>query len=106
MNMFSGKVEIWTECCSSSTETCLLNWKCLLISIYSLKALNLTVVTHRPDIINYGSLRPNQHEANLNNAFNVAEESLGIAKLLDAEGMRTFFMVTHFNIFLSDPHHI
>ena len=42
---------------------------------------------HRPDIINYGSLRPNQHEANLNNAFNVAEESLGIAKLLDAEGI-------------------
>ena len=54
--------------------------------------LFLTVVIYRPDIINYGSLRPNQHEANLNNAFNVAEESLGIAKLLDAEGMIiTFF---------------
>ena len=50
----------------------------------------LTVITYRPDLINYGSLRPNQHEANLNNAFNVAEESLGIAKLLDAEGMITF----------------
>ena len=40
----------------------------------------------RPDIINYSLLRPNQHEANLNNAFNIAEESLGITKLLDAEG--------------------
>ena len=40
----------------------------------------------RPDVINYGRLRPNQHEANLNNAFNVAEEILGITKLLDAEG--------------------
>ena len=42
---------------------------------------------YRPDILNYGTLRPNQHEANLNNAFNVAEESLGIAKLLDPEGI-------------------
>lgn len=45
----------------------------------------------RPDIINYGTLRPSQHEANLNNAFNVAEERLGIAKLLDAEGCYHYF---------------
>ena len=87
-----GKLKYEQHAVLVSTDTRLLNWKCLLIlSIYSLKAFNLTVVTHRPDIINYGSLRPNQHEANLNNAFNVAEESLGIAKLLDAEGMITFF---------------
>ena len=51
---------------------------------------------YRPDIINYSSLRPNQHEANLNNAFNVAEESLGIAKLLDAEGTIIFFTLMTF----------
>lgn len=45
----------------------------------------------RPDIINYGTLRPSQHEANLNNAFNAAEERLGIAKLLDAEGCLPLF---------------
>jgi len=72
-------------------------------SIYSLKALNhylscFSLFPYRPDIVNYGSLRPNQHEANLNNAFNVAEESLGIAKLLDAEGM-IIFLYTFFNIF-------
>ncbi|XP_068689103.1 spectrin beta chain-like isoform X1 [Montipora foliosa] len=48
-------------------------------------AFNALLHKHRPDVINYGMLRPNQHEANLNNAFNVAEESLGITKLLDAE---------------------
>ncbi|KAK2560477.1 Spectrin beta chain [Acropora cervicornis] len=48
-------------------------------------AFNALIHKHRPDVINYGRLRPNQHEANLNNAFNVAEESLGITKLLDAE---------------------
>lgn len=77
--------------------------------IYSVKALNHKAVSHcltyRPDIINYGSLRPNQHEANLNNAFNVAEENLGIAKLLDAEGMITFLQCCIL-IFLSDQHHI
>ena len=31
-------------------------------------------------------LKPSQHEANLNNAFAVAEEHLGITRLLDAEG--------------------
>ena len=48
--------------------------------------INLLDVFCRPDIINYSLLRPSQHEANLNNAFNIAEESLGITKLLDAEG--------------------
>ena len=55
--------------------------------------MNVFLPFSRPDIINYGTLRPSQHEANLNNAFNVAEERLGIAKLLDAEGCYHYFFL-------------
>ena len=47
---------------------------------------NALIHAHRPDIINYNKLHPNDHMGNLNNAFNVAENQLGISKLLDAEG--------------------
>ena len=40
---------------------------------------------HRPDLIDYSRLDPNNHIANLQNAFDVAERDLGIAPLLDAE---------------------
>jgi hypothetical protein len=51
------------------------------------ESYSLTLVFFsRPDLIDYASLKPSQHEANLNNAFNVAEERLGITRLLDVEG--------------------
>uniref|UniRef100_A0A1I7X9L2 Spectrin beta chain n=1 Tax=Heterorhabditis bacteriophora TaxID=37862 RepID=A0A1I7X9L2_HETBA len=43
----------------------------------------------RPDLFNYNSLNPNDHIANLNNAFDVAERKLEIARLLDAEDVDT-----------------
>uniref|UniRef100_A0A5S6R1A2 Spectrin beta chain n=1 Tax=Trichuris muris TaxID=70415 RepID=A0A5S6R1A2_TRIMR len=46
---------------------------------------NALIHAHRPDLINFNELSPNDHAANLNNAFEVAEKKLGIARLLDAE---------------------
>lgn len=40
----------------------------------------------RPDLFDYNNLRANQHTKNLNHAFDIAFEKLGIAKLLDAVG--------------------
>lgn len=37
------------------------------------------------DLINFGSLRPEDSLANLRNAFDVAEKHLGIPRLLDPE---------------------
>lgn len=39
----------------------------------------------RPDLIEFDSLHADQHIPNLNNAFDVAEKELGLARLLDAE---------------------
>ena len=46
-------------------------------------------VSYRPDLINYDELKATQPLTNLNNAFDVAEKELGIARLLDAEGVCT-----------------
>ncbi|XP_065894234.1 spectrin beta chain, non-erythrocytic 1-like isoform X3 [Dysidea avara] len=48
-------------------------------------AFNALIHKHRPDLINYDELKATQPLANLNNAFDVAEKELGIARLLDAE---------------------
>jgi len=40
----------------------------------------------RPDLVPYNKLSKANPISNLNNAFNTAEEKLGIASLLDAEG--------------------
>lgn len=40
----------------------------------------------RPDLINFDELIPEDHIGNLNNAFDVAQDRLGIAKILDPEG--------------------
>lgn len=46
---------------------------------------NALIHAHRPDIIDYSQLDPNNHVGNLQYAFDVAERELGIAPLLDAE---------------------
>ncbi|GAV05346.1 hypothetical protein RvY_15494 [Ramazzottius varieornatus] len=48
-------------------------------------AFNALIHRHREDLIQYDKLSKNQAIYNLNNAFNVAEQKLGIAKLIDAE---------------------
>lgn len=60
---------------------------------------NALIHAHRPDIIDYNSLVAKNHIHNLNNAFNVAHDELGIAKILDAEGEfwnRWFLSLPHF----------
>uniref|UniRef100_A0A8C4QET8 Calponin-homology (CH) domain-containing protein n=1 Tax=Eptatretus burgeri TaxID=7764 RepID=A0A8C4QET8_EPTBU len=48
-------------------------------------AFNALIHAHRPDLINYDRLQPKKHIANLQNAFSVAEKSLGISRLLEPE---------------------
>ncbi|XP_038646180.1 spectrin beta chain, non-erythrocytic 5 [Scyliorhinus canicula] len=48
-------------------------------------AFNALIHAHRPDLINYEQLNPKPWIRNLTNAFDVAEEELGIPKLLDPE---------------------
>jgi spectrin beta len=47
---------------------------------------NALIHAHRPDLIDYNALQPSHHIENLNNAFDVANNELGIPRLLDAEG--------------------
>lgn len=42
----------------------------------------------RPDLIEFQKLRKDANEANLENAFRVADESLGLPQLLDVQGVR------------------
>ncbi|KAL3313305.1 actinin alpha 2 [Cichlidogyrus casuarinus] len=44
---------------------------------------------HRPELIDYAQLKQSNHSANLNLAFDVAEERLDIPRMLDAEDMVT-----------------
>ncbi|XP_073969406.1 spectrin beta chain, non-erythrocytic 5 kst isoform X2 [Rhodnius prolixus] len=50
---------------------------------------NALIHSHRPDLIDFGTLQPSKHIDNLNNAFEVAHTELGIPKLLDAEDVDT-----------------
>lgn len=50
-------------------------------------AFNALIHKHRPDLINFEKLSKSNPMSNLNNAFNVAEDKLGLTKLLDAEGI-------------------
>ncbi|KAE8607778.1 hypothetical protein XENTR_v10011283 [Xenopus tropicalis] len=48
-------------------------------------AFNAIVHKHRPDIIDFDTLKKSNAHHNLQNAFNVAERELGLTKLLDPE---------------------
>uniref|UniRef100_A0ABD2X9X6 Spectrin beta chain n=1 Tax=Trichogramma kaykai TaxID=54128 RepID=A0ABD2X9X6_9HYME len=48
-------------------------------------AFNAIIHKHRPDLIQFERLSKSNAIYNLNNAFNVAEDKLGLTKLLDAE---------------------
>ena len=50
---------------------------------------NALIHAHRPDLIDFKALQPSRHIKNLNNAFDVANNELGIPQLLDAEGWYT-----------------
>ncbi|KAG9510173.1 Spectrin beta chain, partial [Fragariocoptes setiger] len=52
-------------------------------------AFNAIIHKHRPDLIQYEKLSKADPIKNLNNAFQVAEEKLGLARLLDAEDVFT-----------------
>ncbi|XP_033104188.1 spectrin beta chain-like [Anneissia japonica] len=48
-------------------------------------AFNALIHRHRPELIDYDSLKNNTNIVNLNNAFSVAQKNLGVTSLLDAE---------------------
>lgn len=43
----------------------------------------------RPDLIDFDKLKKSNAHYNLQNAFNLAEQHLGLTRLLDPEGERT-----------------
>ena len=51
-------------------------------------AFNAIVHTIRPDLVDMDRVRKQSARVNLENAFSTAENHLGIARLLDPEGMR------------------
>uniref|UniRef100_A0A8C5I924 Spectrin beta chain n=1 Tax=Gouania willdenowi TaxID=441366 RepID=A0A8C5I924_GOUWI len=52
-------------------------------------AFNALIHKHRPDLVDYNSLKKSNPTHNLHNAFNVAEQKLGVTKLLDPEDVFT-----------------
>ncbi|XP_070772261.1 spectrin beta chain, non-erythrocytic 1 isoform X1 [Enoplosus armatus] len=48
-------------------------------------AFNALIHKHRPDLIDFDKLKKSNAHYNLQNAFNLAEQHLGLTKLLDAE---------------------
>ncbi|XP_074548254.1 spectrin beta chain, erythrocytic isoform X2 [Halichoeres trimaculatus] len=52
-------------------------------------AFNALIHKHRPDLVDYSTLRRSNPTHNLQNAFNVAEQKLGVTKLLDPEDVFT-----------------
>lgn len=50
---------------------------------------NALIHSHRPDLFDYTQLTPGRNIENLNHAFNVANDDLGIPPLLDAEDVDT-----------------
>ena len=59
------------------------------IFLFSVRFLSLKatpVFPSRPDVIEFDSLKRSNAHYNLQNAFNTAENKLGLTKLLDPEG--------------------
>lgn len=52
-------------------------------------AFSALIHYHRPDVIDFPSLNPEDHINNLNLAFDTAEAQLGVPRLLDAEDIDT-----------------
>ncbi|KAM9777423.1 spectrin beta chain, erythrocytic [Neosynchiropus ocellatus] len=52
-------------------------------------AFNALIHKHRPDLVDYTTLKRSNPTHNLQNAFNVAEQQLGVTKLLDPEDVFT-----------------
>ncbi|XP_056101531.1 spectrin beta chain, erythrocytic isoform X2 [Rhinichthys klamathensis goyatoka] len=52
-------------------------------------AFNALIHKHRPDLVEYGNLQRSNPTHNLQQAFNVAEQKLGVTKLLDPEDVFT-----------------
>lgn len=50
---------------------------------------NALIHSHRPDLFDYSTLQPGKNLENLNHAFDMAENHLGIPRLLDAEDIDT-----------------
>ncbi|XP_072170116.1 plectin-like [Diadema setosum] len=48
-------------------------------------AFNAIINRNRPDLVDFSSLKPSQHRANLESAFSIAEKHLGVTRLLDPE---------------------
>lgn len=58
-----------------------------LLLLFFLKSLAFIIfLTFRPDLVDYNTLKKSNPTHNLQNAFNVAEQKLGVTKLLDPEG--------------------
>uniref|UniRef100_A0AAQ4RED3 Spectrin beta chain n=1 Tax=Gasterosteus aculeatus aculeatus TaxID=481459 RepID=A0AAQ4RED3_GASAC len=52
-------------------------------------AFNALIHKHRPDLLDYNNLKRSNPTHNLHSAFNVAEQQLGVTKLLDPEDVFT-----------------
>uniref|UniRef100_A0A4W5QRQ7 Spectrin beta chain n=1 Tax=Hucho hucho TaxID=62062 RepID=A0A4W5QRQ7_9TELE len=52
-------------------------------------AFSALIHKHRPDLVDYSGLKRSNPTHNLQNAFNVAEQTLGVTKLLDPEDVFT-----------------
>ena len=58
----------------------------------------------RPDLLNFSKLHPQQHRSNLGTAFDIAEQKLGVAKILDPEGNLFWHSVVITSLIFAQTH--